>query len=124
MKEIKKLKMMALSLRKDSGRRRWKMRRKILILLGLMILLLSPTLASSDCVDLGGSTSWYVRDGHTIIFYEGMTPLALLDISGCIVSSSSNIHLLKNYVCDNDKIIIDGEECSIMTVSSASTGSY
>ncbi len=98
------------------------MRKKILILFGLGILLLPPTLASSDCVNLRRSTSWYVQGGHTIIFYDGIRPLASPDISGCTMNPSSNIHLVKNYVCDNDNIIIDGEQCSIMIVSSASSG--
>lgn len=100
------------------------MRKKILILFGFAILLLLPTLASSDCVDLGRSTSWYIQGGHKIIFYEGMRPIAFLDISYCAMNSSSDIRLLKNYICNNDNIIIDGVQCSIMTVSSAASGSY
>jgi hypothetical protein len=98
------------------------MRKKILILFGFAILLLLPTLASSDCVDLRRSTSWYIQGGHKIIFYEGMRPMAFLDISYCTMNSSSDIRLLKTYVCNNDNIVIDGEKCSIMTVSTASSG--
>jgi len=49
------------------------MRRRILILLGFAILLLLPPLASSDCVDLGRSTSWYVQGGITRIYIETKT---------------------------------------------------
>jgi hypothetical protein len=51
------------------------MRKEILILCGLGILLLPPTLASSDCVDLRRSTIWHVQGGHTIIFYDRVAPL-------------------------------------------------
>ena len=97
---------------------------KTIILLGLAILLLLPTLASSDCVDLGRSTGWYIREEHKVIFYAGTRPLASLDIPGCTINSSSDIRLIKNYVCDEDNIIVDGEKCSIMTVSSASTVAF
>ncbi len=97
------------------------MKRRILVLLGLVILLVKPNLALSDCVDLRRATSWYVRGGHTIIFYDEKRPLASVDVWACTVNPSSNVRLLQDYVCDADKIVIDGEECNIMTVYSAST---
>jgi len=99
------------------------MRKKILILLSFAILL-SPNLALSDCVDLGRSTSWYAQGARTIIFYVGPRPIAYVDIWNCTADPSSTIRLVKTYVCDGDKIIVDGDECTIMTVSSASAGSY
>jgi hypothetical protein len=98
--------------------------KKMVILLGLGIVLFSPSLVFSDCVDLRRSTSWYVQGGHSIIFYGGLMPIARLDVPYCALSPSSSIRLLNNYVCSGDKIIIDGSGCMIMDVSSSSTGSY
>jgi len=100
------------------------MGKKIVILLGLGIALLSPSIALSDCVDLGRSTSLYVQGAHSIIFYGGLMPIARVDVPYCTLSVSSSIRLLNNYVCDGDKIIIDGSGCTIMSVSSTSSGSY
>jgi hypothetical protein len=97
------------------------MRKKIVILLGLGIVLLSPSVVLPDCIDLGRSTSLYVQGGHSIIYYAGLMPIARLDVPYCAVSPSSSIRLIKNYVCDGDKIMIDDSVCMIMTVSSAST---
>jgi hypothetical protein len=100
------------------------MGKKIVVLLGLTIVLLSPGIVLSDCVDLGRATSLYVQGGHAIIFYWGLTPIARVQVPYCSLSASSSIRLIKNYVCDGEKIIIDGSECMIMTVSSSATGSY
>ena len=99
------------------------MKIKIFILLGLAVLLLCPKMVLSDCTDLGRSTSLYVVDDQSIIFYVGNSPLAKIVLDDCTVTRSSNIRLLKTYVCDDDSLLIDGEECSIMTVKLASTGS-
>ncbi len=100
------------------------MGKKVAVLLGVVVALLSPSIVFSDCVDLGRSTSWYVQGGHSIIFYGGLMPIARVDVPYCALNPSSSIGLLKNYVCDGDKIIIDGSGCTIMNVSSSSTGAY
>lgn len=100
------------------------MGKKIGIFLGLGIVLLSPNIVLSDCVDLGRANSWYVQGGHSIIFYSGPTPIARVNVPYCTLSSSSSVRLLKSYVCDGDKIIIDGSACMIMTISSSSFESY
>ena len=100
------------------------MERKILVLLSLVILWFMPTFAFSDCVDLGRSTGWYVQGAHTIIFYEGTRPLADVDTWDCTLNPSSNIRLLQKYICDGDKIIVDGNRCNIMSVYSASSSSF
>ena len=93
-----------------------KMKKKILLLITLTILLLFPNLVLADCMDLGSFTSWILEDTNKIIFYEGQRPIALLNIPYCEVHPSSSIRLTKSYICDSDNIIIDGGECSIMTV--------
>ena len=99
------------------------MKKSILTLLCLGILLALPHLAVSDCVDFGRVTSWYVQDENTIIYYSGNAPVAKIVLEDCAVNSSSNIRLLKTYVCDEDSLLIDGEECAILSLTSASSGS-
>jgi hypothetical protein len=77
----------------------------------------------SDCTDLGRSTSWYVVDDQSIIFYVGNKPLAKVVLDNCTVNRSSNIPLLKTYLCENDSLLADGQKCSIMSIDLASTGS-
>jgi hypothetical protein len=84
--------------------------------------MLAPNLALSDCLDLGGFTSFYVQDESTILFYNQNTPIAKVVLQDCSVGPSSSIRLLKNYMCDSDSLMVDGKECSIMTLTSASSG--
>ena len=93
-----------------------KMREKILILISLGIFLFIPALAFADCLDLGGFTGWVVEDTHTIVFYMGTRPLARLEIPNCTIRPSSSILLIKSYVCDTDSLMVDGEQCSIITL--------
>jgi len=94
------------------------MKKNIFFLLMLTVWLFSPGVAVSDCTDLSRSTSWYVQDEHTIIFYAQNSPIAQIDLQDCAVSASSNIRLLKSYMCDSDRIVVDGQECAIMTLKS------
>ena len=96
------------------------MKKNILVLVCLGILLVLPNLAVSDCTDFGRVNSWYVRDENTIIAYRQNTPAAKIVLQDCTVNSSSNIRLMKSYLCDGDSLIIDGQECAIMTLTSAS----
>ena len=93
------------------------MKTRILLLFGLGVLLFPPTLASSDCTDLGRSTGVSVLDDKTIVYYVGNQPLAQIVLQDCTVNASSNIRLLKNYVCDSDRVVVDGQECAIMTLT-------
>ncbi len=101
---------------KPGGR---EMRNKRVFLLSLAVLLLSSSLALADCVSLASFTDWYAQDSHNIVFYRGPRPLGTINVPNCSVKPSSTILLNTGYVCDSDKIIIDGEECTIMTVTSA-----
>lgn len=100
------------------------MGKKIVILMGLAIVLLCPGLVLSDCVDFGRVSSWYVQDENTIIYYSQNSPVAKIVLRDCTVNSSSNIRLLKTYMCDEDSLIIDGQECAIMSLISASSESF
>ncbi len=100
------------------------MKMKTFIFASLLFWVFSPGLALSDCLDFGRVTNWYVQDENTIIAYRQNTPAAKIVLQDCTVNVSSNIRLLKSYVCDGDNIIIDGEECAIMSLTSASGGSF
>ncbi len=95
--------------------------RKILLALFVVFLSwLSPGFLSADCVDLGYFTDWALQDSRTIILYRGRRPLAVVTLSDCKVNRSSRIRLVQSYVCDSDKIVVDDEICTIITVQ----GSY
>ena len=100
------------------------MKKNILILFCLAILLGLPSLAVCDCTDFGRVTSWYVQDESTIIFYSRNKPVAKIVLQGCTVNSSSNIRFLKDYICDGDSLLIEGDECAIMSLTAASSGSF
>ena len=93
------------------------MGRKIFILLGFSLLLLSPSLAQCDCADFTRMTSWAVQGSSTVIFYTGNLPFARIDLQDCTVDSSSNIRLTKSYVCDSDSLMVNGQECAIMSLT-------
>jgi len=97
------------------------MRNKLFVLWMLLSLLFTPAVALSDCLNLGQANNYYIQGAHAIIFYYGMRPLARVEIPNCNLYRDSTIRLTTNYTCDNDKIMIDGEQCSIGTVSSAAT---
>ena len=96
----------------------------ILITLSISVWLFFPNLVLSDCIDFGRATSWYVQNENTIIYYSQNRPVAKIVLQDCTVNSSSNIRLTKSYMCDEDRLIIDGQECAIMSLTSASSGSF
>jgi hypothetical protein len=97
------------------------MRQIMLVLLCVSIPLLFPGLVLSDCLDLGGFTSWSVEGNHTILFYRQNAPIAKVSLKGCSVTATSAVSLTKSYVCDSDRLIVDGQECAIMTITSGSS---
>ena len=97
------------------------MEKKIFILLSFSMLLFSVNLVLSDCLDLGGFTNWKVQGDHTILYYRQNSPIAKVNLKGCTVTESSTVRLTKSYVCNSDSLIVDGQECAIMTISSASS---
>jgi hypothetical protein len=90
--------------------------KKLIFLIIAALVMLNCTMAWAECADVSGATSWSRIDTHKIIIYRGSTPLALLDIPYCYIYSTSEIRFIKDYVCNWDKIIIDGEVCDIRNV--------
>ena len=100
------------------------MSKVMLAILTISCVIGSPHLALSDCTDFGNYTSWYVQDDQTLVFYAQNVPIARVVLQDCTVNASSNIRLLKNYMCDSDTLLIDGQECSLLSVTSASSSSF
>ncbi len=102
------------------------MKRSTLMVLGLTVVLLVPNVVFSDCLTFGrgGPLSWNAQDERTIVFYDnlGGTPIAQVTLQSCTVNESSVIRLVKRYLCDSDKIIVDNRPCNIMSITSASSG--
>jgi hypothetical protein len=98
------------------------MRKKRFIVLVFSLLLFAPSLAVADCTDLGKATNTYIEGDQTILFYRQNALLAKVVLEDCTVNPSSNIRLLKSYVCEDDSLLVDGEKCSIMELTLGSTG--
>jgi len=99
------------------------MKKNTIVGLVFSLLLISPVLALCDCTDLGQATHWYVSGDQSVIFYVQSNPVAKVVLQDCTLSASSDIRLLKSYVCDSDSLLVDGQECAIMNVTLGSTGS-
>jgi hypothetical protein len=103
------------------------MKRSTFFVVGLTVVLLVPNVVFSDCLTFGqwGPVSWLVQSERTILFYDsGATPIASVTLQDCRANEYSVIRLVKRYLCDTDKIFVDNRPCSIMTITSASSGSF
>ncbi len=91
--------------------------RVVLVLSVVACLFLPPYVAcAADCVDLKTYTSWVATSPHGVLFSHGNRPLALMDVSDCIVHPLSRIELPKSDVCDSDALTIDGKTCHVLNV--------
>ena len=90
----------------------------LFIALTLGLFWLVPLVLYADCLSLGGYTSWFFESNQKIIFYRGSRPIAAVKLRDCKVYENSRVLLIKSYVCDDDKIIVDGQQCSIFSVDS------
>lgn len=89
---------------------------RITHLLVALIYGLTSQVAWAGCADLDSANKWTRIDNHKVVMYRGSTAIALLEIPYCYVNSGSDIRLVKPYVCNWDKIIVDGEVCDIRRV--------
>lgn len=98
------------------------------VVLFLPLVLFLPNVVFSDCLSFArvGPLSWQVQNERTIVFYDGWgtNPIARVTLQTCRINESSVIRLSKRYLCDTDKIIVDNRPCSIVTITSASSGSF
>ncbi len=93
------------------------MKRRLRILLYALFVFLSPGIAGADCVSVRYFNNFYVLADGTLVLYYFSYPLAYIDLQDCTVEPTSEIRLLSGYICDNDHILIDGDVCTIMTVT-------
>ena len=89
-------------------------KRSVLAALGIFLVI--PTLGAADCVDLGSYTAWYVENSHTIVFLRENRLLARVTVPDCSIGPASDIRLVKNLMCNNDQITINGGLYRTMTV--------
>lgn len=81
-----------------------------------LIISMSSLSGWAGCADLGSITKWVRIDTHKIIMYRGSTAIAMLDIPYCYIYPTSEIKVVNDYVCNWDKIIVEGEVCDIRNV--------
>lgn len=86
----------------------------------VLILLFLPNLVWADCVDATRVTSYYIQGAHDFILYNRLTPAAYVNVPWCNIFSDSVIQSTAGYICDGDKVIIDGQACDIFSVRSSS----
>ena len=94
------------------------MRTKGIQILIFAMLLLSTGLLWADCTDFSRATSWSVEGDQKIVFSRGPVRFAELTLQDCKVYSNSNVQLTKSYMCDSDTIIVDGQECNLISLRS------
>ncbi len=92
------------------------MKRMTILLMGLFLFFF-PDLGSADCTGIGRMNRWVVRDDGSIIFYYNNVVLATVELQACTVSSFSKIDLVKDFVCEGDHISVDGETCTILSLT-------
>jgi hypothetical protein len=90
-------------------------KKTILMILGLGVFVLFPHFALSECLHLGGFTSWSLEGSNTAVFYNGAHRMARFDLQ-CDVEPTSKIELIKSAMCDGDEVLVDGSKCTIMGV--------
>lgn len=82
----------------------------------LIALLGLPSPAEASCIDIESMTKWSRVDSHTIIVYRGSTAKAVLKLPYCFINTSSDIKFIQDYICNGDKIIVDGEVCDVTKI--------
>jgi len=90
--------------------------RKIANLVVVLFLGLSSSPAWADCADLSNVTNWSDINNHKIIMYRNSKAIAVLEIPYCTILKSSDVRLVKDTVCNWDKIIVSGEVCDVRKV--------
>lgn len=95
------------------------MKRRFLILLCMFSVLILPGAVSADCIGVSFFDNFIIQEDGAIILYNGMAPVVKLSLD-CNVEPSSNIRLLRNYLCSGDNILVDNSNCKIVSVRSPS----
>ena len=77
---------------------------------------LSASVAWAGCADLSNVSNWSDINTHKIIMYQNSKAIAVLEIPNCTILKSSDIRLIKDTVCNWDKIIVSGKVCDVRKV--------
>ncbi len=95
------------------------MKRKLILTVALLLFFCLPSLGFGDCAPLGRMNHWVIQEDESIIFYAGNVPLGTVELQDCAVNSSSVIRFLSgsDMVCEDDEILVDGERCTIFTLT-------
>jgi hypothetical protein len=94
------------------------MKRNFLTLLCLGVALILPTLVLADCADIAGFSSFSISGGNTVTLYSGSDPYVKFDAE-CDIQPTSDLQLIRGYVCDGDEVLVDGSRCTILNVTSS-----
>ena len=86
---------------------------KFAYLIFVLSCVLSGSIAWADCADLSNATNWSDINTHRIVMYQKNKAIATLEIPYCTILKSSDIRLIKDTVCNWDKIIVSGEVCDV-----------
>jgi len=87
--------------------------KKFAFLILVLFWVLSGTIAWAGCADLSNVTNWSDIDTHRLVMYRNNKAIAILEIPYCTILKSSDIRLVKDTVCNWDKIIVSGEVCDV-----------
>src|SRR4030067_2381826 len=79
---------------------------KLAHLIIVLFCALSGSIAWADCADLSNATNWSDINTHRIVMYQKKKAIATLEIPYCTILKSSDIRLIKDTVCNWDKIIV------------------
>lgn len=90
--------------------------KNIVCLIVVLFCALSSSIAWAGCADLSNVTNWSDINTHKIIMYKDSKAIAVLEIPYCTILKSSDIRLIKDTVCNWDKIIVSGEVCDVRKV--------
>jgi hypothetical protein len=92
------------------------MKTRILVAVCLGMVFLLPALASAECGTIAMYDRFTLEGMNTITLYSGTMPVARFDVQNCSVQPTSSIELVQNYMCDGEKLKIDGNDCIIMEI--------
>ena len=93
------------------------MKRRSIILMGLLLFLSLPGLVFADCAPLGRMDRWVIREDGSIIFYAGNVALGTVSLQDCTVNPSSAINFPNPSVCEGDEILVDGQKCTVANLT-------
>jgi len=72
--------------------------------------------AQADCINLSLASNWSDINTHKIIMYENGKAIAVLVIPQCTIYNTSDIKLTNSTICDQDKIIVSEQFCTVHSI--------